>query len=85
MDLFIYVFIFLNLKYLKNNNNKNFTRIHSYHRSQGWFWSCDQNCQTLKSKYLKEQSGYHKLLERDRNQMRDLKGKLGIFSKFGNL
>ena len=53
-----------------------------YRSAAGWF-SCDTRCQTLKAVYQSKQSEYRMLLNTEREQMRDAKSKVGIFSVYG--
>ena len=53
-----------------------------YRRSAGWF-TCDARCESLKANYQLEQSKYRILLNQEREQMREAKSKVGIFSVYG--
>ena len=55
---------------------------HMYRSSAGWF-SCDARCERLKADYHAKQSEYKMLLSQEREQMRDAKSKIGIFSTYG--
>ena len=53
-----------------------------YRSSAGWF-TCDARCESLKADYQLKQSEHRILLNEEREQMRDAKSKVGIFSTYG--
>jgi len=54
-----------------------------YSQSQGWFWSCDAFCQSMKRTYEAKAAEVSRLQAAYDAQMRAAKGELGVFSAYG--
>jgi hypothetical protein len=55
----------------------------SYRQAQGWFWSCDAYCQSLRRTYESQARDVARLQDAYDAQMRAAKGELGVFSAYG--
>jgi len=55
----------------------------AYRNSQGWFWSCNQQCQVKKSAYLEDKREYDEWKSKEREALRNAKAAVGLFSPFG--
>ena len=51
-----------------------------YHSSQGWFWSCDSNCQFQRQHYNNKKNEYIAISKTIKTLESEAKGYLGIFS-----
>jgi hypothetical protein len=56
---------------------------HNYQNAKGWFWSCDQNCQTHKTLYDELNLQLLDLTSRENEKIRDANKEVGIFSSLG--
>ena len=54
-----------------------------YRRSQGFFWSCNADCQSKKQTFVQAKGVFDALKSQERAALSEAKSSVGIFSEFG--
>lgn len=55
----------------------------AYRNSQGWFWSCNSNCQTWKAQMEQRRDRFYALKKIEESKMSEARQQVGIFSEYG--
>ena len=54
-----------------------------YQNSQGWFWSCNEQCQQYKTVFQQDKSFFYEIKKLEKEKISQAKGSVGIFSEYG--